>query len=155
VRVPPGVDTGSKLRSAGNGEAGVGGGPSGDLYIVIHIADHDIFERHGDDLLVEIPIKFTLAGLGGTIQVPTLSGKATLKIHPGTQSGTTFRLRSKGIPNLRGGYQGDQLVRVHVEVPTTLSSEQRQKLEEFALVSGDADEPVGKNFFEKAKRFFK
>jgi molecular chaperone DnaJ len=155
VKVPAGVDTGSKLRSGGNGEAGLNGGPSGDLYIVIHIADHDIFERHGDDLFVEIPIKFTLATLGGTIQVPTLSGKATLKVHPGTQSGTTFRLRGKGIPNLRGGYQGDQLVRVHVEVPTNLTGEQRQKLEEFALVSGDADEPVGKNFFEKAKRFFK
>ena len=154
VRVPSGVDTGSKLRSAGNGEAGSHGAPSGDLYIVIHVADHDVFERQGDDLFVEIPIKFTLAALGGTIQVPTLSGKATLKIPPGTQSGTTFRLRGKGMPNLRGGYQGDQLVRVHVEVPTAMNSEQRKKLEEFAVVSGDADEPVGKSFFEKAKRFF-
>jgi molecular chaperone DnaJ len=154
ARVPPGVDTGSKLRSKDNGEAGVHGGPPGDLYIVIHVADHDVFERQGDDLFVEIPIKYTLAALGGTIQVPTLSGKATLKIQPGTQSGTTFRLRGKGMPNLRGGYQGDQLVRVHVEVPTSLSSEQRKKLEEFAILSGDADEPVSKSFFEKAKRFF-
>jgi molecular chaperone DnaJ len=154
VRVPAGVDSGSKLRSAGNGEAGVHGGPAGDLYIVIHVADHDVFERQGDDLFVEIPIKFTLAALGGTIQVPTLSGKATLKIPPGTQSGTTFRLRGKGMPNLRGGYHGDQLVRVHVEVPTALGAEERKKLEEFAVLCGDADEPVGRSFFEKAKRFF-
>jgi molecular chaperone DnaJ len=154
VRVPPGVDTGSKLRSAGNGEAGAHGGTAGDLYIVIHVADHDVFERQGDDLFVEIPIKFTLAALGGTIQVPTLTGKATLKIQPGTQSGTTFRLRGKGMPNLRGGYQGDQLVRVHVEVPTSMNAEQRKKLEEFSILSGDADEPVSKTFFEKAKRFF-
>lgn len=154
VRVPAGVDTGSKLRSAGNGEAGVHGGPAGDLYIFIHVAEHDVFERQGSDLFVEIPIKFTLAALGGTIQVPTLSGKATLKIQPGTQSGTTFRLRGKGLPSLRGGDQGDQLVRVHVEVPSALTSEQRKKLEEFSLISGDADEPVSKSFFEKAKRFF-
>lgn len=154
IRVPAGVDTGSKLRSAGNGEAGVNGGEAGDLYVVIHIADHDVFERQGDDLFVEIPIKFTLASLGGTIQVPTLSGKATLRIQPGTQSGTTFRLRGKGMPNLRGGYSGDQLIRVHVEVPTALNGEQRKKLEEFAVLCGDADEPVSKTFFEKAKRFF-
>ena len=154
VRIPAGVDTGSKLRSAGNGEAGVMGGPAGDLYIVLHVADHDVFERQGDDLFCEIPIKFTLATLGGTIQVPTLFGRATLKIPPSTQSGTTFRLKGKGMPNLRGGYSGDQLIRVHVEVPTTLNSEQRKKLEEFAVACGDADEPVAKSFIDKAKRFF-
>ncbi|TVR51058.1 MAG: molecular chaperone DnaJ [Puniceicoccaceae bacterium] len=154
VRIPAGVDTGSKLRSAGNGEAGAAGGPAGDLYIVVHVADHEVFERRGEDLFCEIPIKFTLATLGGTIQVPTLKGKATLKIPPGTQSGTTFRLKGKGMPSLRGGYFGDQLVRVHVEVPTSLTSDQRRKLEDFALACGDADEPVGKSFFEKAKKFF-
>ena len=154
VRVPPGVDTGSKLRSAGNGEAGVGGGPAGDLYIVIHVKDHEIFERQGDDLFCEIPVKFTLAALGGTIEVPTLSGKASLKIPAGTQSGTTFRLKGRGMPGLRSGQPGDQLVRVHVEVPTHLTAEQRKKLEDFALASGDADEPVGRTFFEKAKKFF-
>jgi molecular chaperone DnaJ len=154
VRVPPGVDTGSKLRSAGNGEAGVGGGPAGDLYIVIHVKDHEIFERQGDDLFCEIPIKFTLAALGGTIEVPTLSGKASLKIPTGTQSGTTFRLKGRGMPGLRSGQPGDQLVRVHVEVPTHLTAEQRRKLEDFALASGDANEPVGRTFFEKAKKFF-
>ncbi len=154
IKIPSGVDTGSKLRSAGNGEAGSMGGPTGDLYVVIHVAEHDIFERDGDDLFCEIPIKFTLASLGGTIQVPTLSGKATLKIPPGTQSGTTFRLKGKGLQNLRGGYSGDQLTRVQVEVPTSLTSEQRKALEEFAVVCGDADEPVGKSFFDKAKKFF-
>ena len=103
VRIPPGVDTGSKLRSAGNGEAGVYGGHPGDLYLVIHVQDHEIFERQGDDLFCEIPIKFTLAALGGTIEVPTLSGKASLKIPPGTQSGTTFRLKDRGMPGLRSG----------------------------------------------------
>jgi len=154
VRVPPGVDTGSKLRSVGNGEAGVNGGPAGDLYIVIHVKEHEIFERQGDDLFCEIPIKFTLAALGGTIEVPTLSGRASLKIPTGTQSGTTFRLKERGLPSLRSGHTGDQLVRVQVEVPTHLTAEQRKKLEDFALASGDADEPVGRSFFEKAKKFF-
>lgn len=154
VRIPPGVDTGSKLRSSGNGEAGVMGGSAGDLYIVVHVKEHEVFERQGDDLFTEIPIKFTLATLGGTIQVPTLQGKATLKLPAGTQSGTTFRLKGRGMPHLRGGAHGDQLIRVHVEVPTALSSEQRKKLEDFAQACGDADEPVARSFFEKAKKFF-
>lgn len=154
VRIPAGVDTGSKLRSSGNGEAGVMGGQAGDLYIVVHVKEHEVFERQGDDLFTEIPIKFTLATLGGTIQVPTLQGKATLKIPAATQSGTTFRLKGRGMPHLRGGAHGDQLIRVHVEVPSSLTSEQRRKLEEFAQACGDAEEPVGKSFFEKAKKFF-
>lgn len=154
VRIPAGVDTGSKLRSGGNGEAGMMGGQSGDLYIVIHVKEHEVFERQGDDLFTEIPIKFTLASLGGTIHVPTMEGKATLKIPAGTQSGTTFRLKGRGMPQLRGGGQGDQLIRVHVEVPTALTSDQRRKLEEYAQACGDADEPVSRSFFEKAKKFF-
>jgi molecular chaperone DnaJ len=154
VRIPPGVDNGSRLRSSGNGEAGVAGGQTGDLYIVISVKEHELFERQGDDLFCEIPIKFTLASLGGSIEVPTLFGKASLKIPTGTQSGTTFRLREKGMPSLRGGKQGDQLVRVHVEVPQSLTPEQRKILEDFARVSGDANEPTSKSFFEKAKKFF-
>jgi molecular chaperone DnaJ len=154
VRIPPGVDNGSRLRSSGNGEAGLAGGQNGDLYIVLAVKEHELFERQGDDLFCEIPIKFTLATLGGTIEVPTLFGKASLKIPAGTQSGTTFRLRDKGMPSLRGGRQGDQLVRVHVEVPQSLTSEQRKLLEEFARIGGDADEPTSKSFFEKAKKFF-
>ncbi len=154
VRIPPGVDTGSRLRSAGNGEAGAAGGSAGDLYIVLSVKEHELFERQGDDLFCEIPIKFTLATLGGAIEVPTLSGKASLKIPAGTQSGTTFRLRDKGMPRLRGGGHGDELVRVHVEVPASLTAEQRKLLEDFARVSGDAAEPTSRSFFEKAKKFF-
>jgi molecular chaperone DnaJ len=154
VRIPAGVDTGSRLRSSGNGEAGMGGGQPGDLYIVLAVKEHELFERQGEDLFCEIPIKFTLATLGGTIEVPTLFGKASLKIPTATQSGTTFRLRGKGMPSLRGGHQGDQLVRVQVEVPTSLSAEQKKLLEEFARISGDAANPTSKSFFEKAKKFF-
>jgi molecular chaperone DnaJ len=154
VRIPPGVDTGSRLRSSGNGEAGMAGGQAGDLYIVLAVKEHELFERQGEDLFCEIPIKFTLASLGGNIEVPTLFGKASLKIPAATQSGTTFRLRGKGMPSLRGGHQGDQLIRVHVEVPQALTSEQKRILEEFARVSGDAAEPTSKSFFEKAKKFF-
>jgi molecular chaperone DnaJ len=154
VRIPPGVDTGSRLRSVGNGEAGSAGGAAGDLYIVLSVKEHELFERQGDDLFCEIPIKFTLATLGGTIEVPTLFGKASLKIPSATQSGTTFRLRDKGMPSLRGGRQGDQLVRVQVEVPQSLTSEQKKILEEFARISGDASEPTSRSFFEKAKKFF-
>ena len=154
VKIPPGVDTGSRLRSAGNGEAAGAGGSPGDLYIVLTVKDHELFERQGDDLFCEIPIKFTLATLGGTIEVPTLAGRATLKIPAATQSGTTFRLRDRGMPALRGLRNGDQLIRVHVEVPVSLSQEQRKLLEDFAKVSGDAAEPVSRSFFEKAKKFF-
>lgn len=154
VKVPPGVDTGSKLRSAGNGEAGTHGGAAGDLYIVLHVRDHEIFDRQEENLYCEIPIKFTLATLGGTIEVPTLTSKASLKIPAGTQSGTTFRLKGKGMPSLRGGYYGDQMVRVKIEVPKSLTSEQKEKLEEFALACGDADDDEPEGFFEKAKKIF-
>jgi molecular chaperone DnaJ len=136
VKIPAGVDTGNKLRSVGNGESGAMGGESGDLYIVVHVKDHEVFERQGDDLYCEI------------------AGKASLKIPAGTQSGTTFRLKGRGMPHLRGGSHGDQLIRVQVEVPTSLSSEQKKILEEFGRVSGDTDEPMSKGFFEKAKKFF-
>ena len=154
VKIPPGVDTGNKLRSSGNGEAGTMGGEAGDLYIVVHVKDHEVFERQGDDLFCEIPIKFTLATLGGSIHVPTLQGKAALKIPGGTQSGTTFRLKGRGLPHLRGNAHGDQLIRVQVEVPTHLSAEQKKFLEEFARISGDQEEPLAKSFFDKAKKFF-
>jgi molecular chaperone DnaJ len=155
VRIPPGVDTGTRLRSSGNGESGLAGGQNGDLYIVLSVKAHELFERQDDDLFCEIPIKFTLATLGGSLEVPTLFGKATVKVPAGTQSGTTFRLRGKGMPSLRQrGAQGDQLVRVQVEVPTKLSSEQEKLLKEFARVSGDADHPTGAGWFEKAKKFF-
>lgn len=155
VRIPAGVATGSKLRSAGKGEAGHMGGQSGDLYIIIHVKEHELFERHDNDLFCEVPIKFTLAALGGSISVPTLFGKGSLKIPAGTQTGTTFRLREQGIPALRGARKGDLLIRVQVEVPTKLTGEQRAKLEDYAEACGDPANPVGESFVEKAKKFFR
>ncbi len=154
VRVPPGVDSGQKLRSNGGGEAGAPGAPAGDLYIFLHVRDHELFQRDGDDLHCTIPIKFTLASLGGPLDVPTLTGKAQLKIPPGTQSGTQLRLRGRGMPSLRGAGPGDQYVRVEIEVPKKLTAEQRQKLEAFGHACGDAEQPVSESFFEKAKKFF-
>lgn len=155
VRIPAGVATGSKLRSAGKGEAGHMGGQAGDLYIIIHVKEHELFERHDNDLFCEVPIKFTLAALGGSISVPTLFGKGSLKIPPGTQTGTTFRLREQGIHALRGGRKGDLLIRVQVEVPTKLSAEQKAKLEDYAEACGDPANPVSESFVEKAKKFFR
>lgn len=157
LRIPAGIDNGNRLRSSGNGEAGTHGGEAGDLYVYITVKEHELFERKGDDLHCQVPIKFTLAALGGSIEVPTLgneSGRATVKIPPGTQDGTTFRLRNYGMPNLRGGERGDQLVKVSIEVPKKLSSEQRRKLEEFAVACGDADHPVDESWWEKAKKIF-
>jgi molecular chaperone DnaJ len=155
VRIPAGVSTGSKLRSAGKGEAGQMGGQAGDLYIIIHVKEHELFERHENDLFCEVPIKFTLAALGGSISVPTLFGKGSLKIPSGTQTGTTFRLREQGIPALRGGRKGDLLIRVQVEVPTKLNSDQKAKLEDYAEACGDPANPVSESFVEKAKKFFR
>ncbi len=154
VKIPPGVDSGSRLCSRGQGEAGAQGGEPGDLYVVMHAKDHDVFERVNDDLHCEIPIKFTLAALGGTIEVPTLSGKASLKIPAGTQSDTVFRLRGHGVPNLRTGRKGDQMIRISIEVPKRLTKGQRERLENFAEASGDPANPVSDNFREKVKRFF-
>ena len=154
VRIPAGVDNGCKLRSAGQGEAGTRGQPAGDLYIVISVRKHDLFERRGDDLFCDIPVKFTLASLGGSIEVPTFQGKVSLKIPPGTQSNTTFRLRGHGLPNLETNQKGDQLVRVQIEVPTHLTSDERKSLEAFALTCGDGQNPVSKSFLERAKALF-
>jgi molecular chaperone DnaJ len=154
IRIPAGIYTGAKLRSAGKGEAGHLGGQAGDLYIIIHVAEHELFERHEDDLFCEVPIKFTLAALGGSIQVPTLFEQGTLKIPSGTQSGTTFRLRGHGMPRLRGNSKGDLLIRVQVEVPTKLTKKQTEQLEAFAEVCGDPANPVSKSFLDKAKKFF-
>lgn len=157
LRIPAGVDTGQKLRSAGNGEAGVMGGPVGDLYVVIHVQEHDVFKREGEHLYCDVPIRFTLATLGGSIEVPTLSnasGLVSLKIPEGTQDGTVFKLRGRGMPSLRGHGQGDQFVKVHIEIPKKLSREQRDLLEEFARVSGDAEEPAEGSFWDRAKKIF-
>jgi molecular chaperone DnaJ len=154
IRIPPGVDTGSRLRSSGNGEAGVRGGPSGDLYVVLHVKPHDIFQREGDDLLCEVPVSFVQATLGTEIEVPTLSGKAQIKIPAGTQPGTTFRLKGKGVKNVQGFGAGDLHVRVTVEVPSHLNAAQKTKLQEFAELCDERVSPMTKSFFEKAKNLF-
>ena len=154
LKIPPGIEDGSRLRSSRNGEAGIRGGPPGDLYVVIHIKEHEVFERDGDALFCEIPVSFTTASLGGEVEVPTLEGKAHLKIPAGTQGATVFKLRGKGIPALNSSTRGDLMVRVLVEVPTKLNSEQRRKLEEFAELMGEDNAPLRKSFFDKAKGFF-
>jgi molecular chaperone DnaJ len=154
IRIPPGVDTGSRLRSAGNGEAGVRGGPSGDLYVVLHVKPHDIFQREGDDLLCEVPVSFVQATLGAEIEVPTLSGKAQIKVPAGTQPGTTFRLKGKGVKNVQGFGAGDLHVRVTVEVPSHLNAAQKAKLQEFAELCDERVSPMTQSFFEKAKKLF-
>jgi molecular chaperone DnaJ len=155
LKIPAGIEDGSRLRSSRNGEAGIRGGPPGDLYVVIHIKEHEVFEREGDSLYCEVPISFTTAALGGEVEVPTLEGRAHLKIPPGTQGATVFKLRGKGIPTLNSTQRGDLMVRVLVEVPTKLNGEQRRKLEELAGLMGDDNTPLHKSFFEKAKDFFK
>ena len=148
VRIPAGVDTGSRLRSAGKGEAGIRGGQSGDLYIVIHVKEHDLFERRNDNLHLDLKIPFTLATLGGTLEVPTLGGKGSIKVPPGTQSGTTFRLKGRGMPHLRGSGTGDQMVKVAIDVPKKLNSDQRAALENFAKACGDETDSSSGGFFK-------
>jgi len=155
LRIPGGVDTGSRLRSMGNGQAGLRSGPPGDLYVVLHVKPHEIFQRDGDDLLCEVPVGFVQAALGTEIEVPTLTGKAEIKIPAGTQPGTMFRLKGKGIKNVQGYGHGDLHVRVLVEVPTHLSSAQKAKLQEFAELCNGKESPISQGFFEKAKKLFK
>ncbi len=154
LRIPAGVDTGSRLRSSGNGEAGIRGGPPGDLYVVLHVKPHEIFQRDGDDLLCEVPVSFVQAALGAEIEAPTLNGAATIKIPAGTQPGTMFRLRGKGVKNIQGYGHGDLHVRIAVEVPTHLTAAQKAKLQEFAHLCNGQESPISQSFFEKAKKLF-
>ncbi len=155
IRVPAGVDNGTRLRSSGNGEAGVRGGPAGDLYVVLHVEPHEIFQRDGEDLLCEMPISFVEAALGAELDVPTLEGSASIRIPPGTQTGTVFRLRGKGVRNLQGHGTGDLHVRVVVEVPTRLTTPQREKLEEFGALCDASTNPRTRSFWERAKDLFR
>lgn len=154
LRIPAGVDTGVRLRSSGNGDAGLRGGEAGDLYAFIHVADHDIFEREGHTLFCDVPLPFSTAALGGELKVPTLDGQSSIKIPAGSQGGTTFRVREKGMPSLSGGHRGDLNVTVQVEVPTKLNKDQEEKLRAFSESIGEQNSPVQNGFFEKAKRFF-
>jgi molecular chaperone DnaJ len=155
LKIPAGIADGSRLRSSGNGEAGIRGGPAGDLYVVIHIKEHPIFQREDNNLYCEVPVSFSLAALGGEIPVPTLEGKANLKVPAGTQSGQVFKLRGKGVANVNGRDRGDLFARLLVEVPTRLNMEQRQKLEEFASLCGEENTPLHRSFFERAREFFR
>jgi molecular chaperone DnaJ len=155
IKIPPGVDTGARLRSAGNGEGGIRGGSAGNLYVVLHVQAHEIFQRDGDDLVCEVPISFVQAALGAEIEVPTMTGKANIRIPPGTQTSTVFRLKGKGVKNVQGYGVGDLHVRVHVEVPTHLNAAQRAKLQEFAALCDENVHPQTKSFFEKAKELFR
>ncbi|HOS92468.1 MAG TPA: molecular chaperone DnaJ [Armatimonadota bacterium] len=137
VNIPPGVDTGTRVRVAGQGEAGARGAPPGDLYLYITVADHDVFYRDGSELGIEVPITFSQAALGADIEVPTLEGKQKLTVPPGTQSGTRLRIRGQGLPSLRGGGRGDLHVFINVRTPTRLSARQRELLQELAAEDGD------------------
>jgi len=153
VRIPPGVDEGSRIRIAGSGEAGAHGGPQGDLYVYLSIRPHPRFRRDGPDTLTDVVASFPQAALGSQISVPSLEGDLPLTLSPGTQSGTAYRLRSHGMPRVRGAQRGDHIVTVYVAVPTKLSRRQRELLEEYARAGGDHVEE--KSFFERVKEAFK
>ncbi|MEM3374737.1 MAG: molecular chaperone DnaJ [Candidatus Woesearchaeota archaeon] len=148
INIPAGVEDGTRLRVQGEGDKGIKGYPNGDLYVVIHEKEHKFFKREGDDIYVEIPISFTQAALGDTIEIPTLQGKAKLKIPPGTQTHTLFRLKNYGIPHLNRYGKGDQLVRVIIQTPENLTKKQKELLEQFAKESGENAQP-SKNFFKR------
>ena len=155
VKVPAGIDEGQVLRERGMGSAGVNGGPAGDLLISISIRPHPIFTREGQDVYVDIPVSFVQAALGDTLQVPTIDGRVEYKMPEGTQTGTVFRMRGKGIQNLNGRGRGDQYVRVNVEVPKNLSDKQKKLLREFEETATDENQVKRKGFWDKVKDVFK
>ena len=157
VKIPPGVDTGDRIRLTGEGEAGGNGGPNGDLYVQVSVREHKIFTRDGKNLYCEVPISFTDAALGGEIEVPTLDGRVKLKIPEGAQSGKMFRLRGKGVTQVRGGGQGDLMCRVAVETPVHLNKEQKDLLRKFhdtMEATKGKHSPKKSSWFEGVKSFF-
>ncbi|PZD93958.1 molecular chaperone DnaJ [Paenibacillus sambharensis] len=161
VRIPAGVDDGAQIRLSGEGEAGARGGAPGDLYIVIRVKPHSFFDREGDDIYCEVPLTFAQAALGDEVEIPTLTEKVKLKIPAGTQTGTYFRLKGKGVPRLRGYGQGDQHVKVTVVTPTNLSDEQKDLLRQLSgsmgtpSTSGSAQEEHHESIFERMKKAFR
>jgi len=158
VKIPAGIGEGMRIRSSGNGEPGMNGGPPGDLYIEIRVKQHDIFERDGDDLHCTVPVGLTTAALGGTIEVPTLGGKAEIELPEGTQHGKTFRLRGKGIKGVRSSYPGDLYCHVQVETPIKLTEHQRKllkELDESFRKGGDKHSPNAKTWTDRVKDLFK
>lgn len=154
LRIPKGVETGSRLRLGGRGEGGTQGGPAGDLYVVIHVRKNDLFERRGDDLYCQIPVPFETAALGGEVKVPTVDGYAKLKLAPGTPSGKVFRLRNKGVDNVEGYGRGDLHVKVVAEVPVKLTSRQKKLLKELDENRKDDNYPDGVKFHKRVEEFF-
>jgi molecular chaperone DnaJ len=157
VKVPAGVDDGDQIRLAGEGEAGEGGGPGGDLYVQVRLKPHPVFKRERDDLYCEVPVSFATAALGGEVEVPTLDGRASIKVPPGTQSEKVFRLRGKGVRNVRHGEVGDLYCRVSVETPVNLTERQRQLLQELdaSLKAGASrHNPREASWLDKLKSVF-
>jgi molecular chaperone DnaJ len=157
VKIPAGVDEGDRIRLSGEGEAGVNGGPSGDLYVVIHIKPHAVFQRDHNDLHCEMPISFTVAALGGEIEIPTLDGYAKIKVPAETQTGKVFRLRGKGIKGVRSSTQGDLMCHVVVETPVNLTARQKELLHEFEAINqkdSARHNPKAKSWMDKVKEFF-
>ena len=157
VKIPAGVDQDDRIRLTGEGEAGVNGGPAGDLYVVVNLKAHAVFQREGADLHCELPIGFATAALGGELEIPTLDGHATIKVPPETQTGQVFRLRNKGIRPVRGSVTGDLYCHVAIETPVKLTSKQKDLLREFEAINQQdpgAHSPKAKTFFEKVKEFF-
>jgi len=151
IKIPAGVDSGSRLKLRGEGEGGPNGGTPGDLYVLLHVHDHPLFVREGHDVVCEVPLSFAQAALGAEIDVPTLGGPAKVKVPAGTQSGHVFRLKGRGVAELNGYGRGDQIVRIIVETPRKLSARQRALLEEFARLAGEEVHPLAKSFLEKVK----
>lgn len=159
VKVPAGVDNGIRLRVTGEGEAGIYGGPSGDLFVLLSVSDHPYFVRDGADIHCEVPIRFTKAILGGIVTAQTIKGETPLKIPPGTQNGKMFRLKGLGFPSLKGYQIGDQIIKIRVEIPTKLTAEQKTLLEEFDAISPQTHAPQTQGadanpFFDKVKNLF-
>lgn len=154
VKIPAGIDTGDRVRLAGEGEAGQKGARSGDLYVIVQVKRHDIFEREGSHLHCEVPISFSTAALGGEIEIPTLQGRVKLKIPTETQTGKTLRLRGKGVKPVRGGAQGDLLCHIVVETPVKLSKEQQKMLYEFDQAMKKENSPRSTSWFQGVKNFF-
>lgn len=157
VKIPAGVDEGDRIRLSGEGESGVNGGPPGDLYVVMHLKSHAVFQRDGDDLHCEMPISFSQAALGGEIEIPTLDGSAKIKVPSETQTGQVFRLRGKGIKGVRSSYPGDLLCEVVIETPVRLTERQKEllrELEEINRKDSNRHNPRAKSFMEKVREFF-
>ena len=154
VRLPPGVDTGDRIRLTGEGEAGPRGGQPGDLYVEVRVREHHLFERQGADLHTEVPISIVTAALGGDVEVPSLNGRLKIQVHPGTQSGKQMRMRGKGMPALRGHGHGDLICRVVVETPVNLDDHQQELLRQFGRTMGEAHSPTTSSWLDRVKRFF-